>query len=264
MGQLPTPFDNEIWSRIHREVDRQGLLLCTDYDGTLVSFTADPDNTSTPSETLELLRRLRDHPKLQLAIISGRSLTDLRRLVPLEGVTLAGLHGVEIVFETGSKFVWEEVQGCSDQISDLVRRLGTEFADSPGIIVEDKDYAVGLHYRQFRGDPETVKDRFYQVLDSFSLQKFQVLQGAQLLEVRPEGWDKGKTVELLRDRYDHYSPISYIGDDTTDEDAFRVLQTAKLHYPILVSQASEPDTSADFQLENHEQVLSFLRKLSKI
>ena len=247
-----------------RKIARSGkLLLCTDFDGTLVSFTGTPSETSLPDEVKELLSELADSPRLHLAVISGRSFYELDGLVPVENATLAGNHGLKIRFEDGTSHELETSEKIHRTISAMKADIEETVGDKPGVIIEDKSFGLALHYRKFNGDKESIKEVFSKIWSEHSINELEVIEGAELLEVRPGNWNKGDAVKLLQQKWGGL-PTIYIGDDTTDEDAFRVLKTQDGGIPIIVSKDEEVSTEATYRLDDTGAVRDFLEEIGEI
>ena len=239
------------------------LLLCTDFDGTLVTFTGVPSQTKLPGETRELLKKLTAVDGLHLAVISGRGFEELTELVPLENASLAGNHGLKIRFASGSTYKPDIAEEIHETISCLNESVRENFAGKEGIIIEDKGFGLALHYRQFEGDQEEIKDRFRKIWSRHEIPELELIKGAKLLEVRPSTWNKGDAVRLLQEESEEV-PTIYIGDDTTDEDAFAVLREQEFGFPVLVSQVEDDDSLAQYRLANPQEVKGFLEDLYRI
>ena len=236
------------------------LLFCTDFDGTLVNFTGLPSETELPEETGDLLKRLATLENLHLAVISGRGFEELAELVPLDNVTLAGNHGLKIRFQDGRTRKPETGEEIKETIQKINSEVQEAFGCLDGIIIENKGFGLALHYRQYGGEAESVKEKFYEIWDRHGIPLLEVIQGAKLVEIRPAKWNKGDAVDLLRRKWGK-PPTIYVGDDTTDEDAFGVLENAKNGFPILVAEEENHDTGARYRLENPAAVNDFLSAL---
>ncbi|MCF7890247.1 trehalose-phosphatase [Candidatus Bipolaricaulota bacterium] len=262
---LPSPLTREFKNRLVRIVARRGgLLLCTDFDGTLVTFNGTPSETSLPPEREKLLTKLANLDRLYLAIISGRKFQELAELVPLENVTLAGNHGLRIRFEDGTNHELDTSEETHRAISAMKSVLQESIGKEEGIIIEDKSFGLVLHYRQYKGNKEKIKERFYRIWNEHSIPDLEVIKGAELLEVRPGNWNKGDAVQLLQDRWGKEIPTIYIGDDTTDEDAFRVLRGQNYGIPVLVDNREDTETEAQYRLKSPKEVTKFLELISEI
>ena len=261
MTELIQPDKNSLRELLGPHLTGSGeLLFCTDFDGTLVNFTGVPSETELPEETGNRLKRLATLENLHLAVISGRGFEELEELVSLENVTLAGNHGLKIRFRDGRTRKPE----TSEQIKETIQKINSEtqeaFESLPGIIIENKGFGLALHYRQYEGEEEAVKEKFYEIWNRHAIQLLEVIQGAKLVEIRPKKWNKGDAVDLLRRELNNPLTI-YVGDDTTDEDAFEVLKKLKNGIPILVAEAENSETAARYRLENPAAVNEFLSAL---
>ncbi|MGI9951863.1 trehalose-phosphatase [Moorellaceae bacterium AZ2] len=207
------------------------VLLMLDYDGTVVPLAPRPEQATPGQELLRILEGLSSRPGLKLAVISGRPLEDLHRLLPLRRAYLAGSHGrflsLPEAAATGLRTVVRlGPSGPSREVWQSVRSLAQTVASAvPGIWVEDKGEGIALHYRH--ADPSKVDGvlcAFVQgVKPWLASGGLELLRGHKVLEVRIQGVHKGLAVEYLMHLYPQAFPI-YLGDDTTDEDAFRALR----------------------------------------
>ncbi|MBS3765163.1 trehalose-phosphatase [Candidatus Bipolaricaulota bacterium] len=261
MTDLKNPNERTFWTELTQSVEESGkLLLSTDFDGTLVDFTGVPSDTELPENTEDLLNQLGGVDNLHLAVISGRGFEELTELVPIENATLAGNHGLKIRFEDGTTRNPEMGKKIKATITSLKREVRKNFGDLEGIIIEDKVFGLALHYRQYSGNEEEVEEGFYDIWENHRIPLLEVIEGAKLLEVRPARWNKGDAVQLLRERFGK-PPTLYIGDDTTDEDAFAALKEANSGFPILVSEKTRKATEARYLLHNPKEVHRFLGDL---
>jgi len=261
---LPSPLSRDFKDKLTQIIARKGgLLLCTDFDGTLVTFTGTPSETSLPEETRALLSELAALEKLHLAIISGRSFNELADLAPIGGATIAGNHGLKIRFEDGTNHELETGEKIHRAIAAMKQDLQEAAGGKEGIIIEDKSFGLALHYRKYEGNKEEIKKQFKQLWRKHSIAELEVLEGAELLEIRPGNWNKGDAVQLLQKKWGKL-PTIYIGDDTTDEDAFEVLRGQELGIPIIVSQEEKVETAAQHKLNNPEEVGELLKNIIEI
>lgn len=202
----------------------RGLLLCTDFDGTLTGIVDDPDAPEIGDANRESLRRLAASPRVEVAVVSGRALDDLRDRVGLDGVTYAGNHGLELHRDgrTTAHPVARSHGADVETVRDaVVERVG----DIQGLVVEDKDLTVTVHYRNAPAERrDEIRDAVFEAVDRHAPDRVRTSTGKAVVELRPAvPWDKGSVVRLLvEDVGRGWLPV-YVGDDTTDEDAFRAL-----------------------------------------
>jgi trehalose 6-phosphate phosphatase len=240
------------------------LLLCLDYDGTLTPIVRDPAGARLAGSTRDLLRRLAAANSVTVAVISGRSLEDVRRLVGLSGLIYAGNHGLEL--RGPSLSYLNPVAGRSRRTLRAVgRRLDQELAAVAGAEVEDKVLTLSVHYRRARPpDRERIKKTVFRIAAPYrSRRALRLGEGKMVIEIRPPtSWNKGNAVNLLRRETARSRPgrifAVYAGDDRTDEDAFRALGdegvTIKVGPP-------GPPTLARYRLAGVGEVKQFLRRL---
>ncbi|MGH7361865.1 MAG: trehalose-phosphatase, partial [Candidatus Methylomirabilales bacterium] len=174
----------------------RGLILLSDFDGTLAPIVDRPEAARLPPRTRRILTRLARHSRARVGIVSGRSLADVRRLVGIPAAAYAGCHGLEISWR-GFRFRHPRAEKLLPVIKRVTRDLRRQTSTLRGVLVEPKGLTVSLHYRL--ADPAivpTLKDLFAQV--AREAPGLEILRGKKVLELRPRvGWGKGKAVGLL-------------------------------------------------------------------
>ncbi|MFQ5712088.1 MAG: trehalose-phosphatase [Candidatus Geothermarchaeales archaeon] len=242
------------------------LALFLDYDGTLVPFKDRPGDAVATDDLREVLRALVRDPKCTVAIISGRPVGELKKMLSVEGLSLAGLHGLQISFSDGGSFVWERARETKASIDEIKRRVIRELGDEGGLYIEDKELTLALHHRLVpRERVERVRENIIDIAKDYVGDELEVMHGVEVLEVRPRGWHKGKAVEKFFNRFlpkDKKILPLYLGDDLTDEDAFLYLKDRGV--TILVSSDLSRPTAAGFYLRDVQEVLKFLRWITRI
>ncbi len=230
------------------------LLVASDFDGTLAPLVPTPEQAAAPPAALTALRTLAGTPGVTLAIISGRRLDDLAPRVPLPGVVLVGNHGLE---RRGLGL--DDVRGDPDisrpRLERLVAATQASLGDVRGLRIEDKLLTVSIHYRAVEpGQHGRVAD----VLAALVAQEPGVLlhHGKMVWELKPDSpWNKGTALFLLR-RQLNVPPEAtvFLGDDTTDEFAFRSLKEG---HTFFVGPSSTP-TAAQHRLTDPAHAAEFL------
>lgn len=206
------------------------LLLLSDFDGTLADFHPDPA-APRPSPTMAaLMARIAARPDVSFGIVTGRRVSDLRSRTELpDSVYLAGLHGLEI--ERGMRR-WQhpDLDAAREAVRELYARLEALRERTPGLMLEDKDVSVAVHVRGVR--PELRDEALAQAdacgapwVESGRLRR---LSGKMVLEFLPSiDVHKGDAVRWIAAdvEAEHGQPawVVFIGDDITDEDAFRAI-----------------------------------------
>jgi trehalose 6-phosphate phosphatase len=240
--------------------DAVELRIFLDYDGTLAEFAETPDEIYPDPNLIELLERLRDDPRMQVVIISGRRLNHIQALVPVPGIILAGTYGIEFIDLSGNRIErvdFKEIRPTLARVKPLWLELIRPHEE---IYMEDKGWTLALHAKSV--DQATAEETIrlaQQILDHMSIPTdlFRILGGHKFLEIAPKLANKGLTVRYFISRYplEGALPI-YIGDDDKDEEALEViLQNGGI--PIKVgSHANE--SRAQLHLDSPKSVRQFL------
>ncbi len=231
-----------------------------DYDGTLTPIVARPQDAILSESMRETLRRLA--ALCPVAIVSGRDLADVRALVGLQGLWYAGSHGFDIAGPDGERTEYEGGRDYLPALDQADQSLRKALATIKGCLVERKHFSIATHYRLV--DPSEV-DLVKQTVRSIHGQQpgLRLKGGKKVLELQPDvEWDKGKALrwlmQVLRLDSTRFVPI-YIGDDVTDEDAFRELASDGVG--IIVAQ-DNGQTQASYRLKDPDAVQAFLTGLA--
>ncbi|KAK4480710.1 hypothetical protein RD792_013792 [Penstemon davidsonii] len=234
------------------------IVVFLDYDGTLSPIVSDPD------------RAFMSNP------VYG--------FVKLDEVYYAGSHGMDIMGppksydqskyqtntldEKGNEFtIFQPAKEYLPSINKMLKELKNRTCDVPGALVEDNRFCISVHYRH-------VLDEDYGMLEEIIKNVileyhpcFHLTRGKKVLEIRPSiKWNKGDALLYLLDTLgfsdsNNVLPF-YLGDDKTDEDAFKVLGSRGQGYPIIVS-TTPRDTAASHSLRDPSDVVSFLLRLAR-
>jgi trehalose 6-phosphate phosphatase len=255
-------FSSEIKAASH-------ILFLSDYDGTLTPIVGRPDEALLSSGVREKLRALAEKPAFSVGIITGRLLSEVKALVEIEGIYYAGNHGLEIE-GPGLSFIKPEAKAARVEIEDIVRQLSTRLAGIEGVIVEDKGLSLSVHYRLVKkGQEQAVAETFHEVTSPRLRDgKIRLSSGKKVLEVRPPiDWHKGKAVETIKKELEkvigtEIGPVIYLGDDTTDEDAFKVIHRPQ-GWSIYVGQEN-PSSNAEYFLESTLEVETLLSRMLEL
>jgi trehalose 6-phosphate phosphatase len=254
-------FDDR--DRIVQEVtSRTRRAFFLDYDGTLTPIVEDPKRASLSSKYRKVIDSLLRNEKNFVCIISGRAIEQLEGFIRLKGLVLAGNHGMEIA-GPDILYVNDGALRAKALLTEIAHTLKVKLRDFEGILVEDKGLTVSVHYRMLAPSQHAqLKEFFYREMERFSTSKTVVVTGGKrVLEVRPNVvWDKGSAVKWLlgtvsKDLSEKPYPI-YMGDDETDEDAFRALKHRGL--TVLVSSQGRESKAAYF-VRDVDEVYQFLR-----
>jgi trehalose 6-phosphate phosphatase len=239
------------------------LLFLSDYDGTLADFNPDPTIPRPTPRTAELLSKLSARTDLSFGIVSGRRVADLRTRTQLPSrVYLAGLHGMEI--EVGSRR-WQhpDLDDARQYVRMLYELLDDVHESVEGLVLEDKHASVAVHVRAV---PPELRAAAIERADRCAAEwlvngKLRRLTGSSVVEYLPNiAAHKGDAtqwiIEDIEDRCQEPVWTVFIGDDLTDEDAFKAI---KQGIGVLVGSR---DTHATHRVANTGDVEALLEWLT--
>lgn len=238
-------------------------MVFLDFDGTLSPIVTDPAEAAMPEPEREAVAALA--ARVPVAVVSGRDLDDVRRRVGLTGLWFVGGHGTAVAGPDGREI--DDTSGAASDRSaalldaaeqELRRRLpGVD----PGVTVERKHSSIAVHYRRA---PQALRRVRAAVEGAVAaLPELQLTAGRAVFELRPSGaWDKGTAVRWLLEQgagAGNALPV-YLGDDTTDETAFRAIEADGVG--VLVAGVAT-GTAAHYQLRSRQRVVPFLERLAR-
>jgi trehalose 6-phosphate phosphatase len=196
------------------------FAILLDVDGTILDIAPTPDAVRATASLRQTLARLLERTAGAIALVSGRSLDSLDRIfAPLRMPAIGG-HGAEM-----RPAADQAAHRLPAALDDALRlRISAIAKAASGILVEDKGYAVALHYRQAPAQEDAIKSAIAAIRDALPPGSIEVLPGKSVVEVKAAGFDKGTALRELM-TYRNFAgrrPI-FIGDDTTDEAAFAAM-----------------------------------------
>ena len=222
-------------------------LFAFDFDGTLSRIVRIPQDAGTTPTTNELMNQLSG--LVPVAVVSGRSLSDLRHRLQFKPQFLIGNHGIEgLNRNTGSI---KEAQTACDSWRDKLK--GIEFG--PGVEIEDKTYSLAIHFRRSR-NKKMAKERIKEAILSLNPEP-RIVTGKSVVNILPSAAPhKGAALlELMNTAGVKHA--FYIGDDDTDEDVFDLpgarIMTVRVGY--------KKSSHAQFYIQRQSQINSLLRTL---
>lgn len=257
----PRPAREQL-SSIATRLRGKELALFLDYDGTLTPIVRRPEEATLSDEMRSLLSALAEH--CVVTIISGRDRRDAEKMVQVANLVYAGSHGFDIHGPDGLELQHQDAQRALpdlDQAEQLLRQR-TDRID--GARVERKKFALAVHYREV-SSPDGIQKIEAAVDETLGVYpSLRKRGGKKIFELQPNvSWDKGRAVLWLIETLglDHSgASVIYIGDDVTDEDAFRVLRQRETGIGIRVAEASA-ETAASYYLRDCDEVKAFLRSM---
>lgn len=248
IDSVPTTF----WRQL---AAARAAALMLDYDGTLAPFRVDRDRAEPYPGIRHRLARLQRADRTRLVIISGRSVADVGRLLAIDPQPeIWGMHGFE-----------RRVSGGELQRLPITpaNRVGLAQAERAGVGVlsqdriERKPAAVAFHWRGLSGEEIlAVRRRLESGLAELTLDRgleLHAFDGG--LELRVAGVSKARAVQRVQEEMDPPAALAYLGDDRTDEDAFRALAGRGLS--VLVRADARP-TAAQLRLVPPHDLTAFL------
>lgn len=267
---LQHPSALEMFEEIIAASKGKQIVMFLDYDGTLSPIVSDPDRAFMSKKMRRTVRNLAKC--FPTAIVSGRCRDKVYKFVKLAELYYAGSHGMDIkgpekcsqhkkasesvLFQPASEFL--------PMIDEVFKQLVEKTKSTPGAKVENNKFCLSVHFRNVE---EKEWDELAQQVKSVVKEypKLRLTQGRKVLEIRPTiKWDKGKALEFLLESLGFSNctdvfPV-YIGDDRTDEDAFKILRKRGQGFGILVSKIPK-DTNASYSLQEPDEVMDFLQRL---
>ncbi|RJR30167.1 MAG: trehalose-phosphatase [Desulfobacteraceae bacterium] len=260
---LSLPSAVESIEEIRDRAGKRRFLVSLDYDGTLTPIVERPEKAVLSAEMRRRVSELAD--LCTVAVITGRDLAEVKRLVGLGKIYYAGSHGFDIsgpgdrhVLQMGTEFL-----PLLDHAQEALHEM---LGSIPGMLIERKRFSVTVHFRLVE------KDRLPEIEESVNLvlrntQGLRKNCGKKIFELQPGvDWNKGKALMWLMDaldlHLDNVLPL-FIGDDATDEDVFEVLRTSGIGIVVRDDAAAEGhlQSAAQYGLENQQQVEPFLQMI---
>ncbi|GAB4848673.1 hypothetical protein Ancab_003385 [Ancistrocladus abbreviatus] len=265
---LPSALD--MFGQIINASEGKKLVMFLDYDGTLSPIVDDPDRAFMSDDMRKAVRKVARY--FPTAIVSGRCRDKVFDFVRLAELYYAGSHGMDIKGPAkGSEYMKDSqavlFQPASEflpMIDEVYKALLEKTKFILGAKVENNKFCISVHFRCV--DEKKWSELANEVrLVMKEYPKLRLSQGRKVLEIRPTiKWDKGKALEFLLESlgFSNSSDVFpvYIGDDRTDEDAFKVLRDRGQGFGILVSKIPK-QTNASYHLQEPSEVMGFLQRL---
>jgi trehalose 6-phosphate phosphatase len=241
----------------------------TDCDGTISRIAPRPELATIAGPCRGALASLSRRLAL-VAIVSGRGAGDVKRLVGVPGIVYVGNHGLEIWRGDGPEPV-PGAQGFVEPVQRALAELADQLGPLPGLVFENKGLTASIHYR-LTEDHATVRLAILHALrQSPGASQLRITEGRKVVELRPPlSIDKGSAVVSLAEG-NALRAAMYLGDDTTDVDAFRALKewSRRTGNPSLAVGVAADDSvavavEADLRLSGVDEVEELLRALSSL
>ena len=255
---LPSGLHHHL--EIVQQVQDKSVIVFLDYDGTLTPIVARPELATLPDNMRETLRKLAKH--CPVGVISGRDRVNLQQLVNVDSLIYAGSHGFDISGPKNLKIQHEMGTQFLPILDHVEASLHEQLDSIDGTLIERKKYSVAVHYRLVGSQGlHAVRSAVEAILSQHS--DIRAIHGKKLYDLQPRiDWDKGKALMWLLEALNiprDQAVTFFLGDDVTDEDAFRVLQDENIG---IIVENTERYTYATYRLNNPEEVDQFLRYLT--
>ncbi len=234
-------------------------ILLLDYDGTLAPFRVDRFRARPWSGVPELLAQIQRQGRTRLAIVTGRPAAEIRPLLCLDPLLeVWGLHGAERLYPDGRRELQDAPLTARQKLEELRELLRR---DSLGGLFEDKPNAVVMHWRgatplKARQIEQRTRRIFAPVAEADGLRMLEFESGVELRV----GRDKGGAVEAILSEADAGGPVAYLGDDLTDEAAFRAVNAVGPRGLSVLMRRERRPTAADLWLRPPAELKIFLSK----
>lgn len=243
--------------------NNENFILFLDYDGTLVDFRNHPLKVHASSDLLNVLNKLISIKRFEVVIITGRPLNQIKNQLPLRGLHFAANHGLIIQLSNGTKQIVKEAKKIKPHLKKIKKEVDTLFSKNENITIEDKTYSLAFHYRTVPAEKVPfLKNKFIKIVSKNNYNNsIELIDGDKVIEARPAGWNKANAVEFFLNKFNQdnlFYPL-YIGDDTTDEDAFQFFKDNAL--TIYVKNDSNLNSYASYWVKNPDEVFQFLKIL---
>jgi len=197
-----------------------------------------------------------------VAVISGRDLADVKKLVGIPSLCYAGSHGFDIAGPEGKHLEYQKGKEFRPQLEKAEQEIRDRIRTIDGAHVESKKFSFAVHFREVADkDEPTVAKIVDEVVAEFS--DLRKSSGKKVFEIQPDlDWNKGRALLWLLEAFHLDTPEIlplYIGDDVTDEDAFRVLEDKGIG--VVVGESGRR-SAARYRLKDPEEVRRFLEALT--
>lgn len=239
------------------------LLALFDIDGTLAPIALRPQDAAVPDDARQALARLAACPGVHVGLVTGRAADDGARMVRLPGLWVIGNHGIETCDPDGTRHVAPAATAFAEPLGSAADQLAGVVAAVPGALLEDKRWSLTVHWRQ--AAPSAVPTLAAAVHEVAGRLGLRVGEGKAVFELKIDAEvDKGTAALALAQRLGALGPrgaVLYVGDDRTDEDAFRHLRAASPHAVTIRVGSAEQPTHAAWRVESPPDVHLLLDRL---
>jgi len=252
-------IDNQLSEEIkHAYKQSEERLIFLDYDGTLVGFNENPDDSKPDQELIEILDYLTKDKNNHIVIISGRGRQSLEEWMKPYSLDIVAEHGVWIkrMGKPFKTFMKINASWKKETLSLLERYVNR----TPGSFVEEKDYSLVWHYRKVETGLGEVRTRELTSHLKYMTanENLDVLEGDMIVEIKNSEINKGKATQKLMEIYPEADFLLALGDDFTDEDTFKAMPEDS--YTIKVGTSA---SEAKFSVNSYKEVRKLFNDIIK-
>ena len=234
-------------------------VLLLDYDGSMAPFRVDRFQARPYAGVRELLARIQSLGRTRMAVITGRPASEIAPLLELRSpIEVWGLHGAERLFANGRRQLEKPSARTLQHLEDVRDQLRR---DSFGGLFEDKANAAVMHWRGVsRQKARAIERKTRMLFDSVARRDgLRLLEFESGVELRV-GRDKGGAVEAILEESDAGAAVAYLGDDLTDEPAFRAVNASGRPSLSVLMRRKWRKTAANIWLRPPAGLKMFLKK----
>jgi trehalose-phosphatase len=234
------------------------ILLFLDYDGTLVPIKKKPELAVLHPRRRKVLESLSE--KFFVSVVSGRSLREIKKIVGIDTLAYIGNHGLEMCWRD-KRWVHPEAEKIRPALEGVLKRLRIRTRGLKEVLIEDKRLTASIHYRLLAPESRKKLKKIIGKETQIHKRLLIITEGKRVYELRPKlEWDKGRGIlQLIQWLELEKARIKvYVGDDRTDEDAFKALEKDGL--TILVGRRK--DSFALYRFSGVDEVWKFLKALN--
>jgi len=266
MAECLYVFDNlsEILGKIK---SHEKVLLCMDHDGTIAEVITTLIASRITKSMRNTLHSLSQNTRIHLAIISGRTIDNLREVVNIksDNIFYAGNHGFEIE-GAGINYTFND-KDALEKIRVITEEMDKKFSNVDGLVFEKKIFTTSFIWSAVTPEKqESIRNEILEALQKYK--DIRIVEGKKLFNIRPDvNINKGIAINIIgnhfyKNGWRKHITVIYIGDDNSDEDAFKILEDKDIG--IVVNEIPPEDTNAGYYLKSVKEVEDFLKWVSEI
>lgn len=220
-----------------------------------------PGDAKPSIKTKALVKRLANKKDIITTLVSGRPVSDLLNFFKNldKNINLIGSHGAEIKYNGKNPYIIESVKKIIDQLGKIKDDVGYILKEFSCFYIEDKKVSFAIHYRNCHKKDLINLEKTMETINNYKKKlPIDVIEGKKVIEVMPRNINKGKAVNILKNKYELENTISIcIGDDVTDEHMFEK-NIDGLNIKVA---RKKVDSNASYYLKNVGDVQKFLQTI---